>query len=71
MPVHHTFNLFSSNVCLKVSMVIQQTHIAKLYTESQADHRSHEDLNQTSKSVNTFLQECRPAVEPASECGRC
>lgn len=56
MPVHHTFNPFSSNVCLKVSMVIQQTHIAKLCTESQADHRFHEDLNQTSKNVNTFLQ---------------
>lgn len=56
MPVHHTFNPFSSNVCLKVSMVIQQTHIAKLCTESQADHRFHEELNQTSKSINTFCR---------------
>lgn len=70
MPVHYTFNPFSSNVCFKVSVVIQQTHIAKLCTEkSQANHRVHEDLMQTNKSVNTFLHECRPAVEPASRCG--
>lgn len=37
-------------------MVIQQTHIAKLCTESQADHRFHEELNQTSKSINTFCR---------------